>query len=127
MKMAKASEQDMEAALLVSRFLNILDDCNHSLRRPDFPPGPDGELVDGDPDYFDIDDAEECEIFLKRLVAVLNKAPGCMNRVIWGFHTMMSNDVCDPNSDVLDWHPDFHPVLAEREAKKKQEQQLIPA
>lgn len=120
MKMAKATEQDMDAALLLNQMLDELDNCNHPLRSPSFPVDVDGEFNESDPDWFDLDDAEHCQTVLKRIVKVLDKSPGCMNRVIWGFHTIMHNDICDPDSDVLDWHPDFHPVLAAREAKKKE-------
>jgi hypothetical protein len=121
MKMAKATEQDMDTALLVARFLDILDDCNHPLRRPDFPPGVDGKPIETDPDYFDKDDEIECKTFLRRLVKVLDKSPGCMNRVIWGFHTVLHNDVFDHDADTLEFHPTLIDAVNARAKKAEPE------
>ena len=95
--------------------------CNHPLRTASFPVGPDREFVEGDPDYFDEDDPEHCKIVLNRILKVLDRSPGCTNRVIWGFHTMMSaeNKVVDLTSDTLALHPDL--VAAQDKALKFQQ------
>jgi hypothetical protein len=109
MKMARASQEDIEAVLTLNMILGELDNCNHPMRTASFPVGPDGEFVEGDPDYFDEDDPEHCKIVLNRILKVLNLSPGCTNRVIWGFHTIMSenNKVVDLTSDTLAFHPDL--------------------
>lgn len=118
MTIARASEEDLEAVLTLNQILGELDNCNHPLRRASFPVGPDGEFVEGDPDYFDEEDPEHCKIVLNRILKVLNLSPGCTNRVIWGFHTLMSenNKVVDLTSDTLAFHPDL--VAAKEKAAK---------
>lgn len=110
MKMAKASEADMEAMFALTRLLNAVDS-------EQFPPLPNGEWQEGDPDWFDPADKEHLEQFHHRLMECIAPYPGSWNRVIWGFHIAMTNGVFDPAADCLEWHPALRAAVEARNAK----------
>ena len=113
MKMAKASEKDMEAALVIMGILTDLD-SGYFPRLPD----PDAEPDENEPNFFDEDDPEHLRILHDRLNAALDRAPGCLGRVIGGFHTLMHNDIVDPDLDHLELHARIVAALAAAEEAK---------
>lgn len=113
MKMAKASEKDMEAAAVIMGILTDLD-SGYFPRLPD----PDAEPDENEPTFFDEDDEEHLRILHDRLKAALDLAPGCLGRVIGGFHTLMHNDIVDPDEDCLALHPRIVAALATAEEAK---------
>lgn len=113
MKMAKASEHDMEAAAVLAGLLTDVD-SGYFPRLPD----PDAAPDENAPIWFDPDDAEHLRIFYDRIKQVLDRSPGCLGRVIFGFHTLMHNDVVDPDDDCLALHPRIVAALAQQEASK---------
>jgi len=113
MTLAAASEQDMDTALHIGGILNDLDDCNSAYRHcsirtlesidnPDAEEEPKNDLEDFDPE-----NETHCKLFVERLLKLLDRSPGCLNRVLWGFSTVRSNNVLDLESDHLALHPDL--------------------
>lgn len=126
-KLANASEQDMDTALHIGGILNDLDDCNsrhrachirtlESINNPDAEEEPENALEDFDPE-----DGKHCKLFVERLLKLLDRSPGCLNRVLWGFSTVRSNGVLDLASDHLALHPD---LIAAKEKAAKYEADL---
>ncbi|TCS35836.1 hypothetical protein EDC30_109135 [Paucimonas lemoignei] len=122
MKMAKANEQDMEQAI---RLTAVLDNVEKGY----FPPSGDPESEDNEPTFFDPDDQEHLRVFYERVMACIEAAPGGLMRVTWGFHTLMHNDIVDPDAETLELHPklvqnaadatllDWLDTLSKRDAK----------
>ena len=100
MQMAKADEKDMEAMADIAAILNNVD-------RGSFPPGDGGEFRDDDPDDFDEEDPDHLKVFYDRIMGIIGRHPGAVNRVVLGFHTVMSNGVVDPDLDYLSLHPEI--------------------
>lgn len=96
MKMAKASEADMEMAMKLCSALESLD-------RRFFPEGGEGFY---DPEDFDLDDNEHCGQALRHLYGILQG--GSIGRVIWGMYVLLdpANKVVDPDADTLEDHPE---------------------
>lgn len=96
MKMAKASQADIEMALDLSGFLESLD-------RGYMP----NQLQDGDDDtiWFDFEDGELCRRAIMWISDTL--ARGSLSRVTLGMAVLCDpkNELLDPDSDVLDLHP----------------------
>lgn len=99
MKMAKASEQDVEAALEV---LRLLEAASRGWYLDD---------LQGSPPEFDPDNVKHLRTLHDRLMACMDKAPGGLARVVWGFRTVLANDVVDPDADVLELHPRIKAAL----------------
>lgn len=98
MKMAKADEKDINAAIKLAA---ILDDVDRGYYMH-----PESEDDDSDePTFFDKDDLDHLRAFHDRVMACMKAAPGGLFRVVWGFDTIMHNDICDPNADTLELHP----------------------
>lgn len=97
MKMAKASEADMEMAIKVCSALEAID-------RRFFPEGSEGS---NDPDDFDLDDDEHCGRVLRHIHELLQA--GSIGRVIWGMYVLLdpANELIDPDADTLEPHPDI--------------------
>lgn len=117
LRMAKATQKDLDCATLV---IGMIDD----IERGNFPRKADGEFDEADPDYFEPSDAEDCKIFVQRLLAVVGKREhgGCLSRVVFGMITALGNDMFDPEKDYLDWHPDLVPAVLERQRRKQKEE-----
>jgi hypothetical protein len=105
MKMAKADKKDMDAALQLSA---ILQDVGSGY----YPSSLDEEESEADPTFFDEDNREHLRAFYDRVMACVKSAPGGIFRVIGGFHTVMHNDICDPDLDYLELHPRIRMALA---------------
>lgn len=97
MKMARASEADIDASLAVNR---ILDD----LLKGYMPAVDEGEEDDGTT-WFDRDDADQCKAVLGKLLDAADK--GSLFRVAFGMQVVLDprNELLDPNADTLEKHP----------------------
>ncbi|MFM0351253.1 hypothetical protein [Paraburkholderia sp. RL17-347-BIC-D] len=104
MKMAKASKQDIDAAVELVGVLGDIDKGYH-------PATPNAEDAD-EPTFFDEDDPEHLRVFYDRMKECLDSALGGMFRVVWGFSMIMSNDMVDPDLDYLAFHPRIVQALA---------------
>jgi hypothetical protein len=105
MKMAKASEKDIDAAGKLCQILNALDEGNRFRRIPHDQPADITELKDFNPDRFD-----HLKILYLQLMNLMHAQPSFHNRVIGGMcYVIMydANEIIDPNSDHLDLHPRF--------------------
>jgi hypothetical protein len=99
MKIAKATEQDVNAAC---RLLGMIEDVAGG----SLPRGIDGEVDEGDdPDPFDRENPEHLRMFHDRIMHCASNPPSGLARVIWGFATIMDNNILDPDSKHLDLHP----------------------
>lgn len=98
MRQAKATDDDMEVAAIIAGMLT-------DVAGGDFPRLPDGGQHPEDPSYFDPDNPEHLRAFFDRVTTCLDKNPGSMGRVVWGFHTLMHNNLVDPAQDYLALHP----------------------
>lgn len=98
MKMAKASQADLDAAIGICSALEAID-------RGFMPEGFDAD--DGDRADFDIDDARDCRNVLSHLLDLVGK--GSIGRVVWGMFTLLDpeNKLLDPNVDHLALHPEL--------------------
>jgi hypothetical protein len=114
MKIAAPSEQDLKTVLTLNSLLSDLDECNRPFGSHSFIRDTDGEWNPEDPEHFDPENGDHCKVFVARILKLLNVSPGCTNRVIWGFDTAWSNNVFDPVSPHLAFHPDI--IAAEAKA-----------
>lgn len=119
MKMARADKKDMDAALQLSAILQDVE-------RGYYPSNPDNEDSETDPTFFDEDKKEHLRVFHDRVMACLKSAPGGIFRVIGGFHTIMHNDICDPDLDYLELHPRIRAALAATPAEPGQDADAKP-
>lgn len=103
MKMAKASREDMDAA---NEIAGILDNVSSG-----YYPSSD-DAPDSDPTFFDENDRAHLRFLYDRLTSCMERAPGGLFRVTGGFHTIMHNDVVNPDDDVLELHPRIVAALA---------------
>lgn len=99
MKMAKASEADLNMAMDLAGMLEALGH-RHCPSMPTVI-----ARNDGDED-FDRDDESQCK---RALNALLEKADeGSLFRVVWGAAVMLDsrNKLVDPDADTIEHHPD---------------------
>jgi hypothetical protein len=99
MKMAKASEADLEMAM---DLVGMLDALGHR-HCPSMP-----TVIarnDGDED-FDRDDDDQCGRALRALLETADR--GSLLRVVWGAAVMLDprNKLVDPDADTIEHHPD---------------------
>ncbi|MCY1509390.1 hypothetical protein D9M68_437310 [compost metagenome] len=95
MKMARASEQDLECAQQVASFLE-------SLIKGFVPECVTG---DGEDEWFNLDDHDQCQRVLEKLIDIAQQ--GSMFRVTFGMEVVLDprNELLDPNADTLELHP----------------------
>ncbi len=107
MKMARASQADMDAALEVTRLLGDLE----SRYMPDPNPDDPGEATE----WFDRDDAEQCKRAMQMLLDAASK--GSLFRVTFGMLVVLDprNELLDPDADTLEKHPKTLAALAAAE------------
>lgn len=98
MKMAKASEADLNAAM---KLCNALE----SLERYRTMPTPDDDTEDAE--QFDEYDPEDCKKALGIVLELFGRAS--LFRVVFGMSVVLdpSNKIVDPSADVLEIHPDI--------------------
>jgi hypothetical protein len=107
MKMAKATERDIDAA---GDCMGVLQDIASG-----YYPAREGEGDEYGPVRFDEDDPEHLRRFYDMVKATLDASPGWPGRVIGGMcYVVMwdANKIVDPDSDVLELHPDIKAALA---------------
>lgn len=101
MKMARASEQDLECANEVAQFIE-------SLLKGYMP-----ECISNDQDgyeYFQVDDPEDCKRALEKLLEIADR--GSLFRVTFGMTVLLGADLLlDPNDDCLAHHPQIASLL----------------
>lgn len=107
MKMARASNADLDAALAVSRILEDLE----KRYMPEVP----GEEKEGI-EWFDRDDAAQCQRALGVLLDAAAK--GSIFRVTFGMAVVLDprNELLDPAADTLEKHPKTMAALAAMDA-----------
>lgn len=119
MKVALASEEDLEAGL---KLLGLLD----AVSRGYYPTG-DDEAEDA-PLYFDEDDKDHLAHLWKVLRECLNASPGFQGRVLFGAATLMDprNEVVNRAADTVELHPRLEHALADV-ARLNHLLQVLPA
>ena len=108
MKMAKASEKDIDAAGDAMSVLNDISSGHYPKR--------DGD--DCEDLHFDPDEPAHLRKFFNLMADTLDKAPGWPGRVIGGMCYVIlfdKNRIVDPDADVLELHPRFGQVEQERD------------
>lgn len=105
LKMAKASQNDLNTALALANFIANLEQGYL----------PEPIATDLNEDCFDIDDSNICQKIVKALLDVTEK--GSIWRVIHGMTCVCdpANDLIDPNADTLEIHPRFKAIKSERD------------
>jgi hypothetical protein len=104
MKMAKATQADLDAAMKLHQLLNAIDGGN-------FPPDGDNEEWP----EFDEDKRDHLQSFLERALACFNNPPSGLMRVLMAASCALdpANKMYDPDKDYLDFHPRI--ALAEQQ------------
>lgn len=102
MKMAKASQMDLDTAL---KLLSILDAVDNGY----VPTDGDG---DDELEHFDRSNVAHLQAFYDQVQALLGRGTSGLSRVIWGFATILHNNVIDPDADTLEFHPRIRKALA---------------
>lgn len=99
MKMAKASQADLDMAMDLAAMLDTLGH-RHCPAMPTVIARNDGD------EQFDIDDAEQCSRALRALLETADR--GSLFRVVWGAVVMLDprNKLVDPGADTIERHPD---------------------
>ena len=109
MKMAKASQADIEAAMDIVRILESLD-------RGLVP----SELAEDEEEaWFDADDASDC---IRAINLILNAAgKGSIGRVVYGMYMLLdpANKAIDPDLDYIEHHPER--IAGEKAIKQRDE------
>ena len=97
MKMARASEADLRAALDVSRIVEELE--------KGYMPSSEGDESEA-VEFFDRDDPDQCRRALEAILAAADQ--GSMFRVTFGMAVVLDprNKVFDPSADALEIHPE---------------------
>jgi hypothetical protein len=104
MKMARASEEDIEAAFKVCRVLDELD-------KRYMPSDDDSDELE----FFDRDDAEQCQ----KVVGMLLDATRYTSlfRVVFGMAVVLDprNELLDPDADTIEHHPTIVKAIEDAE------------
>lgn len=98
MKLAKASEKDIDAA---GAALSVLNEISSGYY-------PSNNNEEDDPTFFDPDDKKHLRHFYDSINATLDKSPGWPMRIIGGMCYVIlydTNEIVDPNADTLEMHP----------------------
>lgn len=96
-RMAKATQQDIDAAFELSSILDALDRGYYPSRETDEDP----------PTYFDSDDRDHLQYLHERLTDIASR--GSLFRVVGGLSTLLApeNAIVDPDDDCIALHPRF--------------------
>jgi hypothetical protein len=108
MKMARASEADIEAALKVCRILDELD-------KRYMPSDDDSEELE----FFDRDDADQCQKVVGMLLDATRHTS--LFRVVFGMAVVLDpqNELLDPDADTIEMHPKIIAALEACDAAKE--------
>jgi hypothetical protein len=120
MKMAKASEKDIDAAGELMRILNDISGGHY--------PAKDGEYTEDIPTFFDPDDKAHLRHFYDLVDATLDKAPGYPGRIIGGMCYVIlydKNEIVDPDADTLELHPKLVKAMNDRDELVKALQAIV--
>lgn len=111
MKMAKASETDLEMAIELCAAIDAV-----SGRWPSLPATMCDPESERDPD-FDCDDDAQCGKVLRHLLEIAKR--GSLMRVVWGAAVMLDpkNQCVDPDADTIEHHPDTKAGQAAKNAR----------
>jgi len=103
MKMAKASERDLEMAMELSQFVEELVDGYVPKQAQDFEAACDSDETV----WLDYDDTEQMASIIQALIAITRK--GSIFRVTFGMAVLCdpANELLDPDADTLEIHPKF--------------------
>ncbi len=98
MKMAKASEADLEMAMTIA---NILDDIDRGYFPSKLASDEDSDEIE----WLDTDDRDQYNRLIDGLQNVLRE--GSIFRVVWGMYVVCdpSNECIDPDADTIEHHP----------------------
>jgi hypothetical protein len=110
MKMAKASEADLDMAMELCSAIDALTSSWPTLPTSLCKPGED------EPDEaFDCDDDRQCGTVLRHLLAIAERAS--LLRVVFGFAVMLDprNKLIDPDADTIEVHPDIQVACKDAE------------
>jgi hypothetical protein len=107
MKMARASEADIEAALKVCQIMDQLD-------KRYMPSDDDSEELE----FFDRDDAEQCQTVIGMLLDAT--CDTSLFRVVFGMACVLDprNELLDPDADTIEKHPKIIAALKALEDKE---------
>lgn len=102
MKMAKASEADLQMAMELVNALDVLG----QRWAPCMPEAIEKLGDDDESERFDRDNDEQCGRAMRHLLELTDRAS--LARVIWGASVMLDprNKLVDPNADTIEHHPD---------------------
>lgn len=102
MKMAKASAQDLDAAMSISQALEAISGQWFST----MPEAIEKPPREGESERFDIDNPEHCRRVIEHLQQLTRSAS--LFRVVMGMHTVLSprNKCVDPDADTIEHHPE---------------------
>lgn len=122
MKMAKASQADIEMAIALESALDVLE------RWP--PAMPEAiQRIDGDREYeyFDRDNDEQCGRALRHLLEIIER--GSLSRVVYGLQVLLdpANKLVDPDADTLEHHPDAVAAQTQIAELTRQRDELLAA
>jgi len=114
MKMAKASQADLEAAIKIASALEAID-------RGLMPEGFDAD--DGEREDFDIDSGRDCRNVILHILDLMDN--GSIGRVVWGMAVILdpANEAIDPGADTIE----HHPKRLEADKVRKQRDELLAA
>lgn len=112
MKMAKASEADLDMAMELCGAIEALTSS-----WPTLPSGLCKSADDERADAFDCDDDRQCGTVLRHLLAIAERAS--LMRVVFGCAVMLDprNKCVDPNADTIEHHPDAKAGMAAKQAR----------
>lgn len=112
-KMARASERDMDCAIKLASAIDELDRGH----MPDDPERSDLDQYEG----FDRHESRDCVSALNRLLDIASQ--GSISRVVWGLCVLLNpkNKVVDPECDHIDLHPRIKKALELLDAKEAEE------
>lgn len=102
MKMAKASNEDLDMAMDLCGAIDAL--TNHWPTMPEALSTCDDDAMGAQ--HFDRDDDKQCGKVLRHLLEIAER--GSLMRVVFGAAVMLDprNKLVDPNADTIEHHPD---------------------
>lgn len=109
LRMAKASQDDIDGGYELGQILDAIDKGYYPTRQEEA-----GEEAGDAPTFFDADDIDHLQHLHRMLMDLLGRRPGfSLFRVVMGMETILRNNILDPDDDCIELHPRF--------AKREQE------